>query len=107
MKGSLAYLEKMEWARPIPGCHLLLCFTKSYFSALISKTLRTAPLASGLSQSRYKGETMEAICVVKEGVRKEFMLNGEPYERFPNTSANFPASSLLQMMWTSSPVPVK
>ncbi len=68
-----------------------LCFTKSYFSRSDLQNIKNG--TSGFraeANLALQGKSMDAICVVREGEKKEFMVNGEPYERFSEHVGKFP-----------------
>ena len=68
-----------------------LCFTKSYFSK--GDTPNVLQGAQGFriaGQLKQDGTDLEAICILRETGKKEFMLNGEPYEKFARHIGRFP-----------------
>ena len=60
-----------------------LCFTKSYFSRSDQQNIQLG--TDGFRNEGIflkNGKQLDAVCVVKEGLRKEFQLDGEAYEKF-------------------------
>ena len=68
-----------------------LCFTKSYFtrSDLQNIKLGTSGFRIEGIFSGY-GKQQDVVCVVREGLRKEFMLEGQAYEKFSAHIGRFP-----------------
>jgi DNA replication and repair protein RecF len=69
-----------------------LCFTKSYFGKTDAAHVLTG--ASGFrvaGQFMISGQAEEATCILRETGRKEFLLNGEPYEKFSRHIGRYPA----------------
>lgn len=68
-----------------------LCFTKSYFSRL-----DTANAHAGTYGFRIEGElgnheqNFNVVCILRESGRKEFMLDGDAYEKFAHHVGRFP-----------------
>ncbi len=68
-----------------------LCFTKSYFT----KSDQVNVL-QGRSGFRIAGEfildeeEMQTVCILRENGKKEFLLNGQPYERFSQHIGKYP-----------------
>lgn len=68
-----------------------LCFTKSYFTRLDSNNV-----SHGKSGFRIEGDFVlqdkpeKAICILRENGRKEFLINGEPYEKFSHHIGRYP-----------------
>jgi DNA replication and repair protein RecF len=60
-----------------------LCFTKSYFSRSdqLNIQLGTEGFRNEGTFSK-NGKQLDAVCLVKDGFRKEFQLNGVAYEKF-------------------------
>jgi len=67
-----------------------LCFTKSYF------TRDTNNILKGYSGFRLEGEfeiwdkPEKAICILRETGKKEFSINGQPYEKFSRHIGHYP-----------------
>jgi DNA replication and repair protein RecF len=60
-----------------------LCFTKSYFSRTDQQNIQLG--TNGFRNEGIflkNGKQFDAICLVREGLRKEFQLDGEAYEKF-------------------------
>ncbi|MEO5593206.1 MAG: DNA replication and repair protein RecF [Chitinophagaceae bacterium] len=75
-----------------------LCFTKSYFGKADAQHVlngamgfriagKIIPVQSG---SNVPGDEAEVICILRETGRKEFLLNGEQYEKFAHHIGKFP-----------------
>ena len=68
------------------------CFTKSYFgksdAAAVLEGAQGFRIAARVEQD---GHTRELACVLRETGRKEFLVDGEPYERFSHHIGRFPA----------------
>jgi DNA replication and repair protein RecF len=68
-----------------------LCFTKSYFTRT-----DTVNAHSGTNGFRIEGDLVcqdhpfNVVCILRETGKKEFLLNGEPYERFALHVGKFP-----------------
>lgn len=68
-----------------------LCFTKSYFTK--GDTQNVLQGAQGFriaGKFERDGDVQEAICILRETGKKEFLLNGEPYEKFARHIGRFP-----------------
>ncbi len=68
-----------------------LCFTKSYFTK--GDTQNVLQGAQGFriaGKFDRDGDAQEAICILRETGKKEFLLNGEPYEKFAQHIGRFP-----------------
>jgi len=68
-----------------------LCFTKSYFSKSDQQHVQDG--TSGFRAAGHfllKDQEQEVVCVVKEGMKKEFLLNGLAYEKFSTHIGKFP-----------------
>jgi len=67
-----------------------LCFTKSYFTRDANNILK------GYDGFRLEGEfqiwdkTEKAICILRETGKKEFSINGHPYEKFSRHIGHYP-----------------
>jgi len=67
-----------------------LCFTKSYFTRDATNILK------GYDGFRLEGEfkiwdkTEKAICILRETGKKEFSINGQPYEKFSRHIGHYP-----------------
>lgn len=68
-----------------------LCFTKSYFGRSDAQNAH-AGLAGFRLEGRFQlnGREMEAVCIFRDTGRKEFLLNGDPYEKFALHVGKFP-----------------
>jgi DNA replication and repair protein RecF len=68
------------------------CFTKSYFgksdAAAVLEGAQGFRIAARVDQN---GHVRELACVLRETGRKEFLVDGEPYERFSHHIGRFPA----------------
>ena len=68
-----------------------LCFTKSYFSRVEQHNVM-----QGASGFRLEGDFMlqdrpeKAVCILRENGKKEFLVNGEPYEKFSDHIGRYP-----------------
>jgi DNA replication and repair protein RecF len=68
-----------------------LCFTKGYFTSSDAQNVH-----SGLQGFRIEGDFMlnnereNAICILRESGRKEFLLNDDPYTKFAHHIGKFP-----------------
>jgi DNA replication and repair protein RecF len=75
-----------------------LCFTKSYFGKTDAQHVLNGAqgfriagkLIPGTARENIPENETEAICILRETGRKEFLLNGEPYERFAHHIGKFP-----------------
>jgi DNA replication and repair protein RecF len=75
-----------------------LCFTKSYFGKTDAQHVLNGAqgfriagkLIPGTARENIPQNETEAICILRETGRKEFLLNGEPYERFAHHIGKFP-----------------
>ena len=75
-----------------------LCFTKSYFGKTDAQHVLNGAqgfriagkLIPGTVRENIPENETEAICILRETGRKEFLLNGEPYERFAHHIGKFP-----------------
>ena len=68
-----------------------LCFTKSYFGK--SDTPHVLEGAQGFRIAgllEQDGRARELVCILRETGRKEFIVDGEPYERFSHHIGKFP-----------------
>ncbi len=75
-----------------------LCFTRSYFSKADAQHVlhgamgfRVAGRFNAPSPGNENGLETEAICILRETGRKEFILDGEAYEKFSQHIGKFPA----------------
>ena len=68
-----------------------LCFTKSYFGRTDSQNVHSGMAGFRISGDiNLDGESLEAVCIVRETGRKEFLVNHEPYDRFARHVGRFP-----------------
>lgn len=68
-----------------------LCFTRSYFTRL--ETLNVEYGCQGfrlLGRFSLGGREEEVVCILRETGKKEFQLNGEPYQRFSQHIGKYP-----------------
>jgi len=68
-----------------------LCFTKSYFTRLDGNNI-----LQGHDGFRLEGEfelwdkPEKAVCILRENGKKEFLINGQPYEKFSQHIGHYP-----------------
>ena len=71
-----------------------LCFTKSYFSKTDAQHVLTGAqgfrIAGKMQTADGENELTEAICILRENGKKEFLLNGVAYEKFAQHIGKFP-----------------
>ena len=75
-----------------------LCFTKSYFGKTDAQHVLNGAqgfriagkILSNDFDRNSSGVETEVICILRETGRKEFLLNGEPYEKFAHHIGKFP-----------------
>jgi len=75
-----------------------LCFTKSYFGKTDTQHVLNGAqgfriagkLTPGYADINKPGTETEVICILRETGRKEFLLDGEPYEKFSHHIGKFP-----------------
>ena len=75
-----------------------LCFTKSYFGKADAQHVLNGAqgfriagnLISGDAHNNSAGNETELICILRETGKKEFLLNGDLYERFAQHIGKFP-----------------
>ena len=68
-----------------------LCFTKSYFSRTDGANALTGTAGFRIEGNINKqGETFKTICILRETGKKEFLLNGAPYDKFSLHVGKFP-----------------
>lgn len=68
-----------------------LCFTKSYFTR--SDSLNALTGTGGFrieGHLRHNNETHTAVCILRETGKKEFLIDGNAYERFSHHVGRFP-----------------
>lgn len=68
-----------------------LCFTKSYFTSRDQQSVRKG--AAGFRiQGHFnrEGQTTDIVCILRETGKKEFLSDGEPYEKFSRHIGRFP-----------------
>lgn len=68
-----------------------LCFTRSYFSRLDMNNVSHGKIGfriEGKLQLQDKPE--KAVCILRETGRKEFLINGEPYDKFSQHIGRYP-----------------
>lgn len=68
-----------------------LCFTKSYFTRLDSQLVK-----QGFAGFRLEGDFLvngvkeKAVCIFRENGKKEFLINGQPYDKFSQHIGRYP-----------------
>jgi DNA replication and repair protein RecF len=68
-----------------------LCFTKSYFSRTDGANALTGTAGFRIEGNINKqGETFKTVCILRETGKKEFLLNGAPYDKFSLHVGKFP-----------------
>jgi DNA replication and repair protein RecF len=68
-----------------------LCFTKSYFSRVDLNNVLHDKMGFRIEANFELFDAPEkAICILRESGRKEFFINGEPYERFSQHIGRYP-----------------
>lgn len=68
-----------------------LCFTRSYFSRSDSQVVQTGREGMRLEgRFNYQGQDEWVTAVIRENGRKEFALNGQPYEKFSRHLGRYP-----------------
>jgi DNA replication and repair protein RecF len=68
-----------------------LCFTKSYFTR--TDTINALTGTGGFrieGDIKKEGESFKTVCILRETGKKEFLLNGTPYEKFSLHVGKFP-----------------
>lgn len=68
-----------------------LCFTKSYFTR--SDTVNALTGSGGFrieGDLVHNGDNFNTVCILRETGKKEFVVNGNPYERFSHHVGRFP-----------------
>ena len=69
-----------------------LCFTKGYFSKSDLQNVQHGRMGFRIAGDfNLNGEEAQAICILRENAKKEFLLNGVPYEKFSDHIGKFPA----------------
>jgi DNA replication and repair protein RecF len=68
-----------------------LCFTKSYFSRSDQQGVQRGSAGFRL-EGRFEkqGKSTEVVCILRETGKKEFLANGEAYEKFSRHIGRFP-----------------
>jgi DNA replication and repair protein RecF len=68
-----------------------LCFTKSYFSRTDGANALTGTAGFRIEGNINKqGEAFKTVCILRETGKKEFLLNGAPYDKFSLHVGKFP-----------------
>jgi DNA replication and repair protein RecF len=68
-----------------------LCFTKSYFSRSDQQAVHRGAAGFRLEAHLEKeGRMTEVVCILRETGKKEFLADGEPYEKFSRHIGRFP-----------------
>lgn len=68
-----------------------LCFTKSYFGRSDAQNAHNGMAGFRVEGDfAYRTQKVNAVCIVRETGRKEFLLDGEPYEKFAHHVGKFP-----------------
>ena len=69
-----------------------LCFTKGYFTRLDQVNVMHNRVGFRISgEFENMGRSVQAVCILRETGKKEFLLDGEPYEKFSDHIGKFPA----------------
>ena len=67
------------------------CFTKSYFSRSDQQNVLKGAAGFRIEANFEKqGTPYQVLCILRESGKKEFSLNGEPYEKFSRHIGHFP-----------------
>jgi DNA replication and repair protein RecF len=68
-----------------------LCFTKSYFSRSDQQAVHRGAAGFRLEGHLEKeGQMTEVVCILRETGKKEFLADGQPYEKFSRHIGRFP-----------------
>ncbi|MGJ7031565.1 DNA replication/repair protein RecF [Niabella hirudinis] len=68
-----------------------LCFTKSYFSSSDAANVQQGAKGFRVDGSfEQNGQTESAACILRETGKKEFTINGAPYEKFSQHIGRYP-----------------
>lgn len=68
-----------------------LCFTKSYFSRSDQQAVHRGAAGFRLEGNLEKdGQMTEVLCILRETGKKEFLADGQPYEKFSRHIGRFP-----------------
>ena len=68
-----------------------LCFTKSYFSRSDATNVQNGSQGFRIEGNMDRQDKpYDIVCILRETGRKEFLLNGEPYEKFAHHVGRFP-----------------
>ena len=70
-----------------------LCFTKSYFGKTDAPHVLNGAQGfriAGQFENASTAQLLEAVCVLRENGKKEFLVDGSPYERFAQHIGRFP-----------------
>jgi DNA replication and repair protein RecF len=67
------------------------CFTKSYFAKSDQQSVRSGFQGFRIeSDFRLNEEALQVVCILRETGRKEFLVNGEPYEKLSRHIGRLP-----------------
>ncbi len=68
-----------------------LCFTKSYFSRVDANTVQQGKIGFRVEgQFTLNDKVEKATCILRETGKKEFAINGQPYEKFSSHIGHYP-----------------
>jgi DNA replication and repair protein RecF len=72
-----------------------LCFTKSYFSRLDTNTVQQGKIGFRVEGQFNVNDSVEiATCILRETGKKEFAINGQPYEKFSSHIGRYPCVTI-------------